>query len=370
MRLRLLILALLVSGLLPASVAHAEGRVSVANESGGARIDSTYATTLTVRGSGFQSIAGGHGGVYVFFGTVRPGWRPSQGGRTGVDLFYVPDSESRDNQGFQRYVAFPGSDTASSANGGTMSASGSWTTSIVVPGATFQAYDRDGGSRTVDCRKLTCGVITVGAHGVSNSSNESFTPVTVGDLYDGEQPSVPAGPSQTPDSSESREPAGTDASAVPTGTPVPPGSAAPAGPQGPVALDVDRTSARAGHVLAFAATGLPPGSQVSAVLDDGVAAAGPFVVGAGGQAAGVITIPLETGAGTHELRLFGIEAAPSVRFAVQAGDMTVTPTLAEAQARPDSGDRSGVLFLAGSALVLLLVIGRLAFLRRGARHAT
>ncbi len=171
--------------LLPAAPASAEARVSIANPSGQARIDPTYATTLRVSGSGFQSIRGGRGGIYVFFGTVRPGWRPSTGGSTGADYLYVPDSENRDNQGFQRFVAFPGSDTANSANGGTISASGTWSTQLVVPGATFQTYDRDGDVLTVDCRKVTCGIITVGAHGVVNARNETFTPVTVGSLGDG-----------------------------------------------------------------------------------------------------------------------------------------------------------------------------------------
>lgn len=351
----LAVLPLLAALLLPLSPAHADGRVTVTNDAGEARVDPTYATTLTVKGSGFQSVRGGHGGVYVFFGTVQRGWRPSQGGATGVDYFYVPDSEARDNAGFQRYVAFPGSDTASSANGGTMSDSGSWSTSLVVPGAVFQAYDRAGGSRRVDCRRVTCGVITVGAHGVANARNESFTPVSVGDLAT-DQPA----PSATP------EP-GADPSApvvtAPSGTSVP---STPAARRGPPALEVDRASARAGHVLAFTASGLSAGAQVSAVLDDGVAGAGPFVVGSDGTVGGVLTLPVDVAGGTHELRLFGAEEAPSVRFAITAAEpSTATPAAATA----DSADRAGVLALASAALVLLVVIVRLLVLRRGGRRA-
>lgn len=357
MRARLTPLALvplLAALLLPTSPAHADGRVSVGNDSGDARIDPTYATTLTLSGSGFQSIRGGHGGIYVFFGTVQRGWRPSQGGATGVDYFYVPDSEARDNAGFQRFVAFPGSDTASSANGGTMSASGSWSTSLVVPGAVFQAFDRDGGSRRVDCRQVTCGVITVGAHGVANARNESFTPVSVGDLY-ADQPA----PSETPE--PGAVPSGAPATDVPPGTTVPTG---PAAPRGPPALEVDRGSAQAGHVLAFSATGLTAGAQVSAVLDDGVAGAGPFVVGSDGTVGGVLTLPADVQGGTHELRLFGTADAPSVRFAITAGEPEPAPAAATA-----SDDRAGVLALAGSALVLLVVVVRLLVLRRGGRRA-
>ncbi|MDF9716766.1 hypothetical protein, partial [Nocardioides sp. ChNu-99] len=199
--------------------AQAAARVTVANPDGDAVVDATYATTLTVSGRGFQSVAGGHGGVYVFFGTVADGWQPTRGGRTGVDYFYVPDSESRDNQGFQKFVAFPGSDTASSANGGTIAADGSWSTSLVVPGATFTAYDRASGERTVDCREVTCGIITVGAHGVANGTNETFTPVRVADLYD-EQPAAAA-----PSASEGSAGAGTGTAPGAAATPGTPAAA-------------------------------------------------------------------------------------------------------------------------------------------------
>ena len=71
--------------LLAAAPAQAASRVSVANPDGDAVVDATYANTLTVSGSGFQSVQGGHGGVYVFFGTVDSGWQPSRGGRTGAE---------------------------------------------------------------------------------------------------------------------------------------------------------------------------------------------------------------------------------------------------------------------------------------------
>ena len=61
----------------PAGPASAVPQVDVANASGDAVVDPTYATTVTVRGRGFQSVKGGHGGIYVFFGTVEPGWRLS-----------------------------------------------------------------------------------------------------------------------------------------------------------------------------------------------------------------------------------------------------------------------------------------------------
>lgn len=339
--------------LLGAAPAQAASRVSVANPDGDAVVDATYATTLTVSGSGFQSVQGGHGGVYVFFGTVGSGWQPSQGGRTGADYFYVPDSEAADNQGFQKYVAFPGSDTAGSANGGTMSAGGAWSTTVVVPGATFTAYDRASNERTVDCREVTCGIITVGAHGVSNSSNETFTPIEVGDLYAEAPATGGTGSSAAP---------GAAATTVPTDV-----ATAPAVPAGPPALEVDRSAAVAGRVLPFRATGLTPGQQLSVTFDDGAAGAGPFQVAADGSMAGVITLPAETAAGTHELRVFGTEEPLTVSFAVRAAE-TAEPATEEvsATADDDGTDWLPVAFVVVAALVLLGAAARLLLVRRKA----
>ena len=344
---RLSAAALLTAAVLVPSPALADSRVSVANPAGQAKIDPTYATTLKVSGSGFQSIKGGHGGIYVFFGTVKSGWQPSKGGATGQDYYYVPDSEAKNNQGFQRYVAFPGSDTASSANGGTMSASGGWSTQIVVPGATFQTYDRAGAVHTVDCRKVTCGVITVGAHGVTNANNETFTPVTVGSLgTSGATSSPSATPSDDPGRGRPDRAGHRRARRAPS-------------PSRP-----DRRPSRSTAAPPSPATcwpsprpGLPAGTQVSAIFDDGAAGAGPFMAGADGSLAGIITLPADTGPGTHELRLYGVEEPPSVSFAVQPAE-TSTESV-EPQAVEDDDTRAAWLFAGAAALVLLVALVRL-----------
>lgn len=352
----MLLLAALVVPVGATDPAHAQGRVTVTGPDGGAVVDPTYATTLTVRGSGFQAVQGGHGGVYVFFGHVRDGWRPSQGGRTGEDYFYVPDSESRDNQGFQQFVAFPGSDTASSAQG-TMSRTGAWSATLTVPGAVFEAFDRSGGSRTIDCREVTCGVITVGAHGVSNASNETFTPVTVSDLYDADDPAATGEPTPVA-GAEVTEPA-TEGGDSPAGRR--PRSVAPA-------LEVDRESAVAGHVLPFSAVGLTAGRQYSLVLDDGVAGAGPFVAGVDGTVAGVLTLPVDLGPGTHVLRLWAGEGAevPEVSFAVQQASADPVERVAVSGEATDR-DPGAVLLVVAGALLLALALLRLALLVRGRR---
>jgi hypothetical protein len=341
------------AAVLPAAPARADARVSVSSA-----VDPAYATTITVRGSGFQSVRGGHGGVYVFFGTVRGGWRPSQGGQTGVDYFYVPDSEASDNQGHQRYIAFPGSDTAGSASG-TMTANGAWSTTLVVPGATFQALDRDGNATTIDCRTVTCGVITVGAHGVVNARNETFTPVRVERMDDVPEqaptPSVATGaPVPTSPTPQTDVATPDEATAPPT-----------APTTAPANLEVDRGSAHPGSVLAFAATGLPAGGQVSAVLDDGAAGAGPFLVGGDGGLAGVLTLPTGTAIGTHQLRLFGSGVTPTVSFAVTELEATAVPVASVAEEGPD---RWGPVFAGAAALVFLLALLRLARARRAAHY--
>lgn len=357
----------------PVPAAHAQSRVTVANDRGAAVIDPTYATTLKLTGAGFQSISGGHGGIYVFFGTVTGNWRPSKGGVTGKDYLYIPDSESQGNAGHQRYVAFPGSDTSGSANGGTVSAAGRWSTTITVPGARFQAVDRDGQARAVDCEKVTCGIITVGAHGVSNAANESFTPVKVADLYDGAAPTVTSGAASA--TGDTGSPAATDDKSDKSDKSGKAGKAGKSpGPKAAPVLTVDRASAVAGRVLSFTARGLPPGGHVSAVLDDGLAAAGPFLVGVQGQVTGVVTLPQDAGSGTHELRLFGLDGddVPVVRFAISPGEgMTEVVDTTAAEPASSTSDRLGLWFFAAAGLVLLGALARLLLVarRRGAPGA-
>jgi hypothetical protein len=140
--------------------------------------DPDYATSVQLRGTGFQSVKNGFGGIYVLFGWVDTKWRPSEGGASGVDFRYVQDTETRNNHGFQRFISFPGDPTAYAANGGEVAADGTWSTSLVIPGATFPAQGRNGGVEQIDCRQVQCGVITIGGHGVVSPANESFTPIS------------------------------------------------------------------------------------------------------------------------------------------------------------------------------------------------
>ncbi|KQX74967.1 MULTISPECIES: hypothetical protein [Aeromicrobium] len=327
--------------------AQAAARVTVSNDQGAAKADPTYATTLEVKGSGFQSIKGGHGGVYVFFGTVSGTWQPSRGGQVGTNYRYVPDSESKNNQGFQRFVAFPGSDTAGAANGGTIAADGRWSTSLTVPGATFKTVDRSGKAVEVDCLKVTCGVITIGAHGVKNARNETFTPVAFGSLGASREPAASATDAPAAGAAAPSADAPTSAAAQPTTA-----KAADA------RTVVDPSTAVVGRVLSFTGSGFTPGEQVVATLDDGMAAVGPLSAGPSGEIAGVLQLPEGTTTGTHVLKLTGAAsgATPTVNFPIAAD-----PAPASASATTDDGGLPGWVPLAFVGLAAVALLGAVAF---------
>ncbi|QAY72870.1 hypothetical protein ET445_05465 [Agromyces protaetiae] len=338
--------AALVAAPLAAAPALAAASITVTNAQGQATADPDYATEMTISGSGFQSIPKGFGGVYVLFGWVENpssgSWRPSNGGQTGSDYRYVPDSESKDNQGFQRFVSFPGSDTEAAAQA-IMSADGSFTVDMVIPGATFTSLDRNGEPSEVDCREETCGIITIGAHGVKNANNETFTPIRFAAPGSGEAAGGAAAPA--------------------------PVAAAP----GEVRVGTRPQTAEAGSALAFTGKGFTPGEQVVAVLDDGVAAVGPLTAGAGGEVAGVLSLPSDLRAGTHLLTLEGAASG-----AVASADVTTTAAEGLVTATPAATEEQwpylvlALAILVAAALVVTSVVTAIvrAVKRRRRRTAT
>lgn len=319
----LLALALVATALSVGSTspAHAGGKVTVTNDQGTSQADSRYTTTFTVRGSGFQTVQGGFGGVYLMFGWVSSGnsWKPSKGGVTGTDYRYIPDSESSNNHGYMKFIAFPGSSTESEAHA-VLTANGSFELELKVPGPKFNAVDRDGTSVSVDCLKVTCGIITIGAHGVKNTNNETFTPISFGEVY-GQDP----GSGEETDDTADETPATTtqpqnDNNNQSTNQP---GNSQPKR-TGKPKVTTDRATAAVGNALAFTASGFLPGEQVIAILDNGRAAVGPMIAGNNGEIAGVLQLPADLPVGTHELRLTGAAsgAQPSERFPVRAAEGT------------------------------------------------
>jgi hypothetical protein len=385
----LLAVALGATGALVTSApaAQAAPRVSVAGVDGAARAAADGPTTLTLRGSGFQSVKNAFGGIYVLFGWVSDpsggSWRPSAGGTTGETLRYVPDSEAADNAGYQRFVAFPGSSTAAEANGGTVAADGSWSARLVVPGARFQTVDRSGSAVEVDCTEVQCGVITIGAHGVANAGNETFTPVSfdgggepaaTGSGGAGDGGSAGSGAAaeepgaETPDPSAG-SPGGSSDGAPGGASEGAGGGAAKAELPGRATVGVDRATAVAGRVLSFAGQGFEPGEQVVATLDGGVLAVGPLTAGNHGEVAGLLELPSDLRLGTHVLKVTGASSGrePEVEVIVtrdpaeaEAADALVAAASADGAA--GAGSSGGLAYspaelaVGAAALLLLLLV--------------
>jgi hypothetical protein len=177
--------------------------------------DPAYLTELQLNGSGFQSIVNGFGGIYVLFGWVDgDGWQPSQGGSTGADYRYVPDDEANP-VGYASFVSFPGSSTEYAANGGILADDGTFSATLQVPGAKFTSLDRSGAASEVDCTQVQCGIITIGAHGVPNANNETFTPIKFTDLFSADPAAAVAAPvAEAPAAAEAATPAPTTTSYV------------------------------------------------------------------------------------------------------------------------------------------------------------
>lgn len=344
-------------GALPA---HAEPRVTITNERGQAQADLTYSTPVTVSGSGFQSIAKGFGGIYVLFGTVQGTWRPSQGGTSGTDFLYVPDQETKDNQGFQRFVSFPGSETEYAANGGELAADGTWSLTMTIPGPRFEATAADGSTRTVDCTTTTCGIITIGAHGQVNANNETFTPVSFCDMQaapgsagacaaaddGGASGAAPGQGSAGAGAQDSTDTAADDAA----------GAADTAGAvdTGTATVGIDQSTAVVGRVLGFTGQGFTPGEQVVGSLGGGLAAIGPLVAGAQGEVAGVLQLPADLRPGTQTFKLTG---AGSGRVAELEFQVIQDPAVAAAQANAarDEPTRTSPWIIVVGAVGLLVL---------------
>jgi hypothetical protein len=353
--------ATLATALIPAlgqaTPAEAAARVSVTGPGGAGVAAASGPSTLELSGAGFQSIAGGFGGIYVLFGTVGETWRPSEGGVGGRDFLYVPDSQTKDNAGREKFVAFPGSDTADSANGGVIAADGTWSTTLAVPGPAFEVEDASGARQTIDCQAVQCGVITIGAHGVANANNESFTPVRFGGA---------AGGGETASGSDGAAAAAGAAAGV---------SAAGA----PATLGVDATTAVAGHALAFTARGFTPGEQVTAVLDDGVVSVGPLTAGKYGEVASTIPLDAAMRVGSHTLTLTGAAsgAAAEAMITVRRDPSVVEAAVGAERSGGAVGEakRLGgweIAIVVAAGVCLLVLIGSLtsaAVARRVRRRA-
>jgi hypothetical protein len=135
---------------------------------------------------------------------------------------------------------------------------------------------------------------------------------------------------------------------------------------------VDPATAVAGRVLSFTATGLLPGEQVLATLDDGLVSVGPLPVTDQGTVAGLLELPGSLTGGNHELRVTGTTTGglPLLTVAVRsdAGALTVPAAASsELRARPWTAAQA---FALTAAAVLLVVVTATLTARRTRRRTT
>lgn len=245
-----------------------------------------------------------------------------------------PDAEAAENNGYQRFIAFAGGQTEESANA-VLAEDGSWSIDMVIPGASFESRDRDGSVSTVDCRQVTCGIITIGAHGVKNANNETFTPIAF-------TTDEPATSEEAPAQS-------------------------PVAAAGDVRVGVESTTVQAGAAIVFTGRGFTAGEQVVASLDGGLAAVGPLTAGSQGEVAAAVQVPREVRDGTHLLTLRGAGSGAVAEVEVSVTGGTAVAAVAAVEQAPSWAI---ILMLVASAVSLLLIVASLitAIVRAGRRR--
>ncbi|SJN09515.1 hypothetical protein FM113_06450 [Leucobacter sp. 7(1)] len=129
---------------------------------------------VTLKGTGYPTSRDGatFGGLYVLFGWVdpsEPNWAPTMGGASGKTFTYANDGKPSGT--FQQMVNFPGNTTGPGMP--TMDDKGNWTMELPIEKSQFTSAQ----AKEVDCIKMTCGIITIGAHGLPLKGGEVFTPI-------------------------------------------------------------------------------------------------------------------------------------------------------------------------------------------------
>ncbi len=155
--------------------------------------------TVTVTASNFlvpPHVCGTNvfGGVYLFFGWVKPGgqWGPSWRSSTsatglfGQTYSYPGEgggAETRDDgTGTVRLISFTQGGESGDSTPFHMDGSGNWSADLIVRGSKYSFVDVvTGQSASVDCMVVQCGVFTIGAHGKASRTNEQFFPINFTD---------------------------------------------------------------------------------------------------------------------------------------------------------------------------------------------
>jgi hypothetical protein len=219
------------------------------------------------------------GGVYVFFGWVKPGgtWGPSNRnshsnkGTFGVTYSYPGeqgDAGTRDGgDGAIRFVSFTDAGLSGDATPYHMDEDGNWTAHVTVPGPTYTYRDADGTKQRVDCREVTCGVYTIGAHGKASATNEVFTPIRFASTRP-EQPEPTRTAEPSPSRSAKPKTTAPSKAATPSKTAKSSASAKPSRSGQPSASATPSSTADASTSATPAVAGPDPSPAAVALADD------------------------------------------------------------------------------------------------------
>ena len=150
---------------------------------------------VTLEGTGFPTSGkqGTFGGLYVLFGWVDPAagddWGPGHGGATGQTFDYAMDPVEQGT--YQSMVSYPGNTTVPGFP--MMDSSGNFEMEFPLLASKFTGA----GQNEIDCYRMQCGVILIGAHGAQSPEGEIFVPVYFTDTADGTGNETPVNPNAT-----------------------------------------------------------------------------------------------------------------------------------------------------------------------------
>lgn len=148
---------------------------------------------VTLSGTGFPTAGrdgSSFGGLYVLFGWVDPeageDWGPGHGGASGHTFTYTQDIEPQGT--YQSMVSYPGNTTVPGFP--EMDANGDFEMEFPLMASRFESQQ----GMDIDCYRMQCGVILIGAHGQTNPEGEIFVPVYFTDTADGTGSDTPDRP--------------------------------------------------------------------------------------------------------------------------------------------------------------------------------
>ncbi|WP_217135411.1 HtaA domain-containing protein [Leucobacter chinensis] len=153
--------------------------------------------TVHLKGTGFPTTAengSNFGGLYVLFGWIDPAsgdtWGPGHRGVSGKTFTYSKDIEPAGT--FQSMVSYPGNTTVPGFP--MMDSAGNFEMDLPLIASRFESQH----GIDIDCYRMQCGVMLIGAHGQKQAKGEIFVPVYFTDTQDATGSEVPDVPVSAP----------------------------------------------------------------------------------------------------------------------------------------------------------------------------